>query len=100
MYAKMFSGTTRIQKDSVLKTHSEHMNFDGFHGNRSWILKNAGVWGLLFNNLALMKNCQGKGVWACKVSKIVHVNLMKHNPKDLIYNFMLSNALLIHIYQF
>ena len=28
----------------------------------------------------------------------IHVNCMKHVPIDLIYNFMLSKALLIHIY--
>ena len=28
----------------------------------------------------------------------IHVNCMKHDPIDLIYNFMLSKALLIHIY--
>ena len=28
----------------------------------------------------------------------IHVSCMKHDPKDLIYNFMLSQALLIHIY--
>ena len=27
----------------------------------------------------------------------IHVNCMKHDPIDLIYNFMLSKALLIHI---
>ena len=28
----------------------------------------------------------------------VHVNCMKHDPIDLIYNFMVSKALFIHIY--
>ena len=28
----------------------------------------------------------------------IHVNYMKHDSIDLIYNFMLSKALLIHIY--
>ena len=28
----------------------------------------------------------------------IYVNCMKHDPKDLIYNFTLSKALLIHIY--
>ena len=28
----------------------------------------------------------------------IHVNCMKHDPIDLIYNLMLSKALLIHIY--
>ena len=28
----------------------------------------------------------------------LHVNCMKHDPIDLIYNFLLSQALLIHIY--
>ena len=28
----------------------------------------------------------------------IHVNCMKHDPIDLIYNFTLSKALLIHIY--
>ena len=28
----------------------------------------------------------------------IYVNCMKHDPLDLIYNFMLSKALLIHIY--
>ena len=28
----------------------------------------------------------------------LHVNCIKHDPIDLIYNFMLSQALLIHIY--
>ena len=28
----------------------------------------------------------------------IHLNCMKHDPIDLIYNFMLSQALLIHIY--
>ena len=28
----------------------------------------------------------------------INVNCMKHDPIDLIYSFMLSNALLIHIY--
>ena len=30
----------------------------------------------------------------------MQINLMKHDPKDLIYDFMLSKALLIHIYEF
>ena len=30
----------------------------------------------------------------------IHVNGMKHDPIDLIYNFMLSMALLIHIYMY
>ena len=30
----------------------------------------------------------------------IHVNGMKHEPIDLIYNFMLSKALLIHIYMY
>ena len=28
----------------------------------------------------------------------IHVNVMKHDPIDLINNFMLSKALLIHLY--
>ena len=28
----------------------------------------------------------------------IHVNYMKHDPIDFIYNYMLSQALLIHIY--
>ena len=28
----------------------------------------------------------------------IYVNCMKHDPTDFIYNFMLSKALLIHIY--
>ena len=30
----------------------------------------------------------------------IHVNCMKHDPIDLIYNFTLSKALLIHIYSY
>ena len=30
----------------------------------------------------------------------IHVNCMKHDPIDLIYNFMLSKALLIHNYMY
>ena len=42
------------------------------------------------NNLAPMKNCPRLVLY--------NVNCMKHDPIDLIYNFMLSKALLIHIY--
>ena len=31
-------------------------------------------------------------------TRTIHVNYMKHDPMDLIYYFMLSKALLIHIY--
>ena len=58
---KCLVGPPEYKKIVSLKTHLEHMNFHGFHGNPSWILKNADVWGLLLNNLALMKNCQGEG---------------------------------------
>ena len=32
------------------------------------------------------------------LTSTIYVNCMKHGPKDLICNFMLSKALLIHIY--
>ena len=54
--------------------------------------------GLVMNNLALMKNCPGvvsRGV-QCTLNwppgNTIDVNLRKHDPIDLIYNF-------IHIYQ-
>ena len=31
-------------------------------------------------------------------TRTIYVNCMKHDPLDLIYNFTLSKALLIHIY--
>ena len=43
------------------------------------------------NNLAPMKNC-------LRLTSTIHVNCMQHDPIDLIFNFMLSKALLIHIY--
>ena len=45
---------------------------------------------ILMNNLAPMK----------KVSptSTIYVNCMKHDPIDLIYNFTLSKALIVHIY--
>ena len=33
-----------------------------------------------------------------KLPPTINVNCMKHDPIDLIYNFTLSKALLIHIY--
>ena len=41
------------------------------------------------NNLAPMKIVP---------TRIIYVNCMKHDPIDLIYNFTLPKALLIHIY--
>ena len=32
------------------------------------------------------------------LTSTIHVNGTKHDPIDLIYNFMLSKALLVHIY--
>ena len=62
MHDKLFSETTGIQKDIVLKLNPFRIyEIHGFHGNSSWILNNEGVWGLLMNNLALMKNWPGMG---------------------------------------
>ena len=35
---------------------------------------------------------------AFSLTSTIRVNCMKHDPIDLVYNFMLSKALLIHIY--
>ena len=47
-----------------------------------------------------LKNCPQLVLYNTNTCNIVliHVNCMKHDPIDLIYNFMLSKALLIHIY--
>ena len=75
------------------------MKFHSFHGNPSWILKNKGVWGLLMNNLVLIKIVLGRGSKGVQgmlnwpPGNTIHVNLRKHDPIGLICNF-------IHIYQF
>ena len=61
--------------------------------------------GLQMKNLAPMNNCprgglgvQGKLNWP--QTNIIQVKLMKHDPLDMIYSFMLSKVRLIHIYEF
>ena len=53
------------------------------------IQNNGGCLGILMNDLPPIK---------LSPTSIIYVNSMKHDPIDLIYNFTLSKALLIHIY--
>ena len=94
MYVNLFSGVALMTKYCHKnKTHLEYMKLHVFHGNPSCNSEEWRCLGILMNNLAPMKTYP-----QLVVTSTIHVNCMKHDPTDLIYNFMLSKALLIHIY--
>ena len=70
------------------------MTLNIFPGNPSCNSEELGCLGILINNFALLKNC----LYTVGSISTIHVNCMKYDNIHLIYNFMLSKALLIHIY--
>ena len=62
---QLLVGPPEYKKDIV---HLEYMKCHGFNGNRSWIMKNEGVWGSPKEQLDTRENLSWDvGGGACKV---------------------------------
>ena len=67
------------------------------------IKKPFGIYEIAMVSMATYHTIQKTGCLGILMNKLsptspIYVNCMKHDPIDLIYNFTLSKALLIHIY--
>ena len=91
MYVNLFSGVALMTKIlSKNKPIWNILNYSGFHVYLSCNSEELGVFG--------DSNEQFGTHDKLSPTSTVYVKCMKHDPIDLIYNFTLSKALLIHIY--